>query len=159
MRGGRYIVIGLAAIMLAASVGSPLMGSPRLSDINGDRRVNILDVQMIAMALLGDRQASADINHDGRVDVLDFQTLVTETSAPATPIQKARAEAIEGYLSVSRAHVLAPSLDMRRCEAPAPAEHGLGLNSSSGRISQQIQPPGTEPTVRGPSPHSPPLPA
>jgi hypothetical protein len=69
------ISLMLAATLVAASAVSTT-GPPRLSgDVNGDRRVNVLDIQaVIGGALAVEKPCHCtDVNGDGHTDVLDFQ--------------------------------------------------------------------------------------
>ena len=56
-------------------------GEPIEEDLNGDGRVNVLDVQLCVNVFLGvqtdpDIVARADVNNDGAVNVLDVQRIV-----------------------------------------------------------------------------------
>jgi hypothetical protein len=55
---------------------SKIIGSSGQScDLNGDRGVNVLDLQLLANVILGITTGNYDLNGDGRVDVLDLQIL------------------------------------------------------------------------------------
>lgn len=67
------------AMLVAPCLALPLVPA-RDVDANGDRAVDVLDVQLvISQVLHGDSpHANADVNADGRVDILDFQRILQE---------------------------------------------------------------------------------
>jgi hypothetical protein len=56
---------------------SQILNSGPNCNLNGDQAVNVLDLQLLANAILSLSSASAsyDLNSDGKVDVLDLQFL------------------------------------------------------------------------------------
>ncbi len=152
-------MIAVAMALAVASACGPRGGSPCLADLNGSHESNILVLQRIANALLEGRLPVADLNRDGKLDVLDLQAMLTETSAPVRPAQRAHAEYVEGYVCASRTHLPTAPPDGRKCEMSVRMEHEPGLTCAEGHIQWSILPSGRTPILRGPSPHSPPLPA
>jgi len=64
---------------LAALVVASVMQPWRMvdaQDLNGDTRVDVLDVQMLVASLLSRGNTDPDLNGDGRVDVLDLQAFL-----------------------------------------------------------------------------------
>ena len=60
------------------SLASPAHHEIDVGDANGDRRVNIQDVQIVIAEILQGSRSNhdGDVNGDGRVDVLDFQVVL-----------------------------------------------------------------------------------
>jgi hypothetical protein len=56
-------------------VASPTYGSTIEGDVNGDGKVNVLDLSAV-LAKWGTPDAAADLNHDGSVNVLDLSKLL-----------------------------------------------------------------------------------
>lgn len=78
------LVAGASVLVPCQSVVLPCL--PR-ADLNGDRQVNVLDVQAwVAASLAGGLSpANADINGDGQTDVRDLQRLIHQTSDQKEP--------------------------------------------------------------------------
>ena len=71
-----YIAVTLTAA-LAWTCAVPEGKTAGAADTNGDRAVDVLDVQRVIAAVLRDGgHPGNDVNGDGRVDVLDFQCIV-----------------------------------------------------------------------------------
>lgn len=155
----RRLIAGMAASgIVAASVLVPISIQTAQGDVNGDSQTNILDMQIIAYALLKGSLSvhAADMNRDGRIDVLDFQLLVTKTSRPVSEKSKHHSTLLEAYVGIapSRSHV--EQSIMKKIDAVlVESEEALGHARYEAIFSPQL--PSGEPAVRGPSPHSPPL--
>ncbi|MEM9412718.1 MAG: dockerin type I domain-containing protein, partial [Planctomycetota bacterium] len=60
---------------------SEFIGVPVLGDLNGDRRVNLLDIDpFVDLLSNGGYSANADFNNDGRVNLLDIASFVEALS-------------------------------------------------------------------------------
>ncbi len=58
------------------------MTLPFSGDVNNDFRVDVLDIQAVAVSLLANvPPLGMDVNGDGRVDILDFQALMAQTAS------------------------------------------------------------------------------
>lgn len=85
-------------VLLGAVVTAGLAGPRALlsldNDANGDREVNVLDVQVAVANVLSDpsRTGPADVNADGRVDILDLQRILSQAATTDAPKQDAPAE-------------------------------------------------------------------
>lgn len=158
MRFRRLIAGVVASGMLAASACLPQFAATEPGDINGDCQTNILDMQIVADALLHGAvpATSADINRDGRIDVLDFQRLVTETSRPVSEKSKHHSTLLEAYVGAAPARFHAAKTDVKKYEA-AVVDHASSLIQSLHDTVFCPKLPAAAPAVRGPSPHSPPL--
>ncbi|NIA15983.1 MAG: hypothetical protein GWP08_18115 [Nitrospiraceae bacterium] len=86
-----YVLLG--AIMATGFAG-PRAFLSLDSDANGDRQVNVLDLQVVvADVLSGPSQTGpADVNADGRVDILDLQRILSQAATTDAPEQDAPAE-------------------------------------------------------------------
>ncbi len=152
-----FVRIALA-LMLAAMGPVPWSLPTALAgDTNGDRVVDVLDLQLALAALLQpDASASlSDINGDGMVDILDVQQLLNqtgETSAPA-PLDNAP-DVPAGVPSPATPQPHAPGAVLYRLasfELPhAPVHTPLPVDADIG------PPPSEFRLVRGLSPHAPP---
>ena len=84
------VLNGSLAVALTVSAAFSL-SAPRLimADANGDRDVDVLDLQLvISMALnKGETTPQADVNGDGQVDILDFQYILmqAQVDSPQQP--------------------------------------------------------------------------
>lgn len=80
---GRHMVAGAVAAALAVTGGMCVCPDRAVpGDMNGDSRIDILDLQGIVICVLssGNRNCSGDINRDGKINILDFQRMVDEAS-------------------------------------------------------------------------------
>lgn len=113
------ICLALAASPAFAGV-CPRDAAP--GDANGDRRVDILDLQLVVAALLGGvPDPRADVNGDGRVDIRDYQCLVghanhADAQAPQAPDQP---NGLVANVSGAAPHAPAPGRASFRLPAPA----------------------------------------
>lgn len=75
----KTIAFGLCLIMALAVARVPL-DSGLMGDANGDRQVDVLDLQtVITQVLEGDvNNPRADVNADGRVDICDYQCILEQ---------------------------------------------------------------------------------
>lgn len=77
----RYVSIGMAVVFGLSALCWPSMTFPLSGDVNDDFRVDVLDIQAVAVSVLASIPASGmDVNGDGRVDILDFQALMAQTA-------------------------------------------------------------------------------
>ena len=77
-----WCVAVLCAAVVAASSAPPVLSS----DVNGDRRVDVRDIQrIIAGVLTPESGAAGDVNGDGRIDVLDLHQALCHASRPPGP--------------------------------------------------------------------------
>mgnify|MGYP006298743991 CR=1 FL=1 len=162
----------IAALVTVALVVSAVMSTQLVlpgrcvGDVNGDSQANVLDVQLVAAALLGSTDGPAptvDVNEDGRVDVLDFQALVAQTSEstePPEPTQRqlppaapvcSTAAPVPHALTIRVAHA-DPAGALPQAPACAMARAGVPCSSRLPHL------PRIERYLCGVSPHSPPLP-
>lgn len=75
-----FVCASLIMLVAAGMYGTDLCENCR-GDTNGDRSVNILDVQKVVSQVLhgSGRAESADVNGDGVVDIRDFQYVLHRT--------------------------------------------------------------------------------
>jgi len=147
-----------ASGIVAASVVVPISIQTAQGDVNGDCQTNILDMQIIADALLKGTLPlhSADVNGDGRIDVLDFQLLVTKTSRPVSEKSKHHSTLLEAYVGIAPSRIHVEKSVVKKVDAVlGKCEEAVGHARYEAIFSPQL--PSGEPAVRGPSPHSPPL--
>lgn len=77
--------------LLAASLASAAAAPPAIvdatEDLNGDRAVNVLDLQQIVAQLLdtGVADRPPDVNGDGVIDILDVQRILARTAEARDP--------------------------------------------------------------------------
>lgn len=76
-----------SALLAAASLIHPaVVAEARSGDLNGDGRIDVLDMQAVLGSLLaGQEPGSGDVNGDGRVDVLDLQRVLSGTANAGRP--------------------------------------------------------------------------
>jgi len=86
-----YVLLGA---VMATGLAGPRAFLSLDSDANGDREVNVLDVQVVVADVLSgpSRTGSADVNADGRVDILDLQRILSQAATTDAPKQDAPAE-------------------------------------------------------------------
>ncbi len=158
MKFRRLIAGVVASGLLAASACLPQFAQTEQGDINGDCQTDILDMQIVADALLHGALpvTAADINGDGQIDVLDFQRLVTQTSRPVSEKSKHHSTLLEAYVGAAPARFHAAKAEMKKYEAMA-VDHESSLIQSLHDTVLCLKLPAAAPAVRGPSPHSPPL--
>lgn len=72
------VYCGLMTILLLSGGLYPGYAVFQSEDTNGDRHVDVLDLQVVIASVLGSAPADAraDVNQDGRVDILDFQKIL-----------------------------------------------------------------------------------
>lgn len=124
------------ALVVSGAALTPAMPLP--GDTNGDRKVDVLDVQCVVAEVLNTKggAAGADVNSDGRVDVLDYQCIVAGARAGAqgqTPAEPLPTEA-----PATDTKRMAPALVGLVCQSPAPEPlaryaHGHGFREFSYR--------------------------
>ena len=73
------ISLALGAVLGVLSAGSAL------ADLNGDRRVDVLDLQALAGRSPAEAAPEGDVNRDGVVDVLDLQRVLGEEAPSEGP--------------------------------------------------------------------------
>ena len=104
MKYVKCILVCASLIVLVATSmsGADLCQNCR-GDANGDKSVNILDVQKVVSQVLHgpDGAASADVNGDGTVDIRDFQYVLHQaekagTEDNAEPVDDGRNQATVG---------------------------------------------------------------
>lgn len=73
----RVLLYALAGALIGAGV-APSVGGACRGDANGDRRVDVLDLQAVIAQVLesGEDCAQADVNSDGAVDIRDYQCIL-----------------------------------------------------------------------------------
>lgn len=97
-----FVFACLAVLVVSGMAGGDLY-RPYRGDTNGDRSVNILDVQKVVSQVLhgSDRKVSADVNGDGAVDIRDFQYVLhyaekKDRSDDAEPVDDGRSRSTAG---------------------------------------------------------------
>ncbi len=158
MRIGRAIM-GLLAVtgLVTAPLALPAPG-PCPGDVNGDLESNILDIQIVAAALLNGQAAEgrADVNGDGQVDIRDFQELVDRSSGTTSPSQTPAPDRTQGVVN----HPNTGTPLLRAAHAPQEAlDSWKGRRAGSTTFEFQVRrthSPRTERYLFGLSPHSPP---
>jgi hypothetical protein len=84
---GRYRLTALISvpILFLAALAPPTQEAFVRGDANGDRRVDVLDIQAVLDAVIADSEADprTDVNGNGQTNILDFQ--LTQAQATATP--------------------------------------------------------------------------
>lgn len=110
----------LASTLLVMAVSLASLGVPIapgvVGDTNGDRQVDVLDLQRVVAQVLDDAadEPRGDANADGQVNVLDFQCILGQAKAPA-PVQKESPRKREQRAVLKRRHgLLAGRTDTRR---------------------------------------------
>lgn len=76
-----FLSKAICAVCVASIATAPMVGplDPMRGDLNGDARIDVLDLQSLTAALLeGGGRTEADLNGDGRVDVLDYQRALAQ---------------------------------------------------------------------------------
>lgn len=78
----RFTISALVISVMAGVVFPPMFPGGGNSDANGDKQIDVRDIQMvISRVLAGEEGISAgDVNGDGRIDILDFQALLEQVS-------------------------------------------------------------------------------
>lgn len=155
-----FIHVASAFCLLAAGLGPAFGVTSPAADTNGDRAVDILDLQ-IAIAELLSPEATAklsDVNGDGVVDILDVQSILNqagETTAPEDPGEQPGTP--EGLSLPAPPQPHADGLTPLR-EARIPLA-GIAPVCPLPVASDVDPPPSVFRLVRGLSPHAPPSPA
>lgn len=149
----RTVHLSLAtALLLGACASLPLYSTDQV-DANGDRAVDVLDVQLvIAQVLQGDAALErADVNQDGHVDILDFQRILQEAqdSEADEPVQDdaspdavlVRGPDVPPTLRVripeivqngtEPANTIRPAVDEVRCRSPRTERYTFHLTSNA----------------------------
>ena len=85
MLAKRGVVLLCVIAIAGAGVGVRLSPGPSRADVNGDRRVDVLDMQQVIAAVLQGETPDnlGDVNGDGQVDILDFQQVLSHVAQPA----------------------------------------------------------------------------
>ena len=107
MRSIAYMLMGVVAV---AQVAGPIGYAHLTGDTNGDRKVDILDVQRVLGEVLSDAEGTqaTDVNDDGKIDLLDFQSTLFIASSATTPTNDPTPEDDSGEATVLKA---APDLN------------------------------------------------
>ena len=88
MRTRHWMVIACAFAVVMAAVLSRDMGDVVAGDLNGDHRVDILDLQCLVSNILFSTQPQrlAGFSEDGCRNVLDFQRMLAQTQQTGSPV-------------------------------------------------------------------------
>jgi len=84
--GKRSLIALICTSALLGSTALPQAGFVQIpGDVNGDRRVDVLDIQAVIGGMLasGERNRLTDLNRDGQTDVLDLQLVLSWAQQPA----------------------------------------------------------------------------
>ena len=148
-----FLALVLAVALGAAPWSLSVAAALDNADTNGDRAVDILDIQRaIACALDGDSASlDADVNGDGVVDVRDVQRIMSQATQTSEPEEK---EAPANPDAVVPAPVLLLAAFLHTSHRP------VELPDSSFTVSEYsdagITPPLNRLMLGGRSPHAPP---
>ncbi len=77
MRSRCWCTYALLAMLPVAAMVQPWTIN-MAKDLNGDTRIDVLDMQLLVSALLCRGNVKSDLNGDGRVDVLDLQAFLAD---------------------------------------------------------------------------------
>ena len=113
-----YIAVVLALLLAAADVSSQATDI-QAADTNGDRAVNVLDMQRVVAAVLEDAgNRGDDVNGDGRVDVLDFQCILEAAREGDTGPAPSAPDPLQGNMPPRLLHL--KGLTMAHVPVPVP---------------------------------------
>jgi hypothetical protein len=141
-----WLNIGVCLVLAVAPAGVlTLPGHAVPGDANGDRRVDILDLQQVIAAVLGgSSDPRADVNGDGRVDIRDYQCLVECANGidaePAPVPDPLSATVVPAFRAAprlgpeSRAGALLPMLARESVLPCIHASARAGVESRAGRV-------------------------
>jgi len=146
-----------ALALIAAQVAGVSTYPRQTADTNGDRQVDVRDVQTVVTQVLNGLapEHRADVNNDGRIDVLDLQRVLaraTEAKAPehAPPVEtKAKATVPTGTRATAPA-----ALAERYLATTGPQRPVLDWPE---RDRAPVIPTDTERYLFGLTPHAPPV--
>ena len=97
MISGHFIRFWCVAVLCAAVVTAGSAPPILSSDVNGDRRVDVRDIQrIIAGVLTRESGAGGDVNGDGRIDVLDLHQALCHASRPSGPDDRSPEDSAPG---------------------------------------------------------------
>ncbi|MHC4558297.1 MAG: lamin tail domain-containing protein, partial [Planctomycetota bacterium] len=82
----RYVRILLFAFVATISLAGSVYAKCPVGDLNGDCRVDFLDMQLLAEKWLASQANSADLNHDDEVNMDDFALLVGQWGRTGIPL-------------------------------------------------------------------------
>jgi len=152
-----YISVMVAVVFGVSALYGASVSVCRTGDINNDSRVDVLDMQAVAVSLLASMDSGgADVNGDGRVDVLDFQRLMAQTertdSFPEQPLKLKT----EGVLCGAPGVLLFVPLARRGAEIPSAPDVKPGASHVGDNEYLLTRLPRCERYLTGCSPNSPP---
>jgi len=149
------LALAIAATQVLG-VGVAIHGS---ADANGDRQVDVRDVQAVVTQVLRglppDRRA--DVNNDGRIDVLDLQRVLAGAAEAEAPRDDRPQETRPKATVPAGAHLPAPALLAERHQTVPSAglEHPASYWSTLNRAA--VIPADTERYLFRLTPHAPPV--
>jgi len=94
MNTTRHFSYALALVVAATSAVSVGPFAAEGGDTNGDRHVDVLDVQRVVFQVLNGSlpDRAVDVNADGRIDILDLQRVLAQATQAQLPRREAPAK-------------------------------------------------------------------
>ena len=94
MKKEHVLTYALVVVVAATSAMGSRVHVVDLGDTNGDREVDVLDLQTVVAQVLSASSAKvcADVNCDGRIDILDLQWILAHATQADSPMKESPAE-------------------------------------------------------------------
>jgi hypothetical protein len=81
-----FVKIWFFVLVLVLSVVCPVQANCTVTDLNGDCKIDLADLQILAGQWLGPAQSGADLNGDHTVDMADFAIFARDWRRAGTPL-------------------------------------------------------------------------
>lgn len=153
----QVLAYALVGALIAAGAASSVLGVCPSGDANGDRRVDVLDLQAVIAQVLesGEDSHQADVNSDGCVDIRDYQCILAR--AEKAGHEGADTDNTHTTAVLSSGHRLDLTFGVRRIEYTQLSADDDDAASRTHEAASQTASPKTEHCVSRLSPRAPPV--